>query len=120
MPDTSFFAVPGGTRVERTFAFIDLSGFTTYTDTEGDSEAVKVLSGFRAAVREVAALRAVRVAKWLGDGAMLVSVDMEPAVVYQHSVLVLVARANAGILSLHDPPDSGSCWNAGPRSSWPT
>jgi len=78
--DASFFTVPGGTRVERTFAFIDLSGFTTYTDTEGDAEAVKVLSGFRAAVREVAASRAVRVAKWLGDGAMLVSVEMEPAV----------------------------------------
>lgn len=26
---------PGGTHVEQTFAFIDLSGFTTYTDTEG-------------------------------------------------------------------------------------
>ncbi|MSV90109.1 MAG: hypothetical protein F2876_09860 [Actinobacteria bacterium] len=78
--DASFFTVPGGTRVVRTFAFIDLSGFTTYTDTEGDAEAVKVLSGFRAAVREVAASRAVRVAKWLGDGAMLVSVEMEPAV----------------------------------------
>ena len=78
--DVSLFTVPGGTRVERTFAFIDLSGFTTYTDTEGDAEAVKVLSGFRAAVREVAAQKAVRVAKWLGDGAMLVSVEMEPAV----------------------------------------
>ena len=78
--DASFFAAPGGTRIERTFAFLDLSGFTAYTDTEGDAEAVKVLSGFRAAVREVASSRAVRIAKWLGDGAMLVSVEMEPAV----------------------------------------
>ena len=30
--------------------------------------------------QDVAALKAVRVAKWLGDGAMLVSVEMEPAV----------------------------------------
>ena len=80
VPEASLFAVPGGTRVERTFAFLDLSGFTTYTDTEGDAAAVKVLSGFRAAVREMAAQRAVRVAKWLGDGAMLVSVEVEPAV----------------------------------------
>jgi class 3 adenylate cyclase/YHS domain-containing protein len=78
--DRTFFATEGGTRVDRTFAFVDLSGFTTYTDTEGDAEAVHVLSGFRAAVRDIAAARAVRIAKWLGDGAMLVAVEPEPAV----------------------------------------
>ena len=74
------FVTGAGTRVDRTFAFVDLSGFTAYTDTEGDAEAVAVLSGFRAAVRDIAARRAVRVAKWLGDGAMLVAVETEPAV----------------------------------------
>ena len=39
-----------------------------------------MLAGFRAAVRELAAARAVRIAKWLGDGAMLVAVETEPAV----------------------------------------
>jgi adenylate cyclase len=77
---TNDVAVRAGTRVERTFAFIDLSGFTSYTDTEGDAAAVQVLSGFRAAVRDVAAARGVRVAKWLGDGAMIVSVETEAAV----------------------------------------
>lgn len=67
-------------RVERTFAFIDLSGFTALTDTEGDAEAVHVLARFRQAVRQISSDRAVRVAKWLGDGAMLVSVDREPLV----------------------------------------
>ena len=70
----------GGTRVERTFAFIDLSGFTAYTDANGDDEAVKVLSGFRQVVRQIASRRAVRIAKWLGDGAMLVAVEAEPGV----------------------------------------
>jgi class 3 adenylate cyclase len=70
----------GGTRVDRTFAFIDLSGFTSYTDLHGDDAAVKVLSGFRAAVRDIASRRAVRIAKWLGDGAMLVAVETEPGV----------------------------------------
>jgi class 3 adenylate cyclase len=70
----------GGARVDRTFAFIDLSGFTTYTDTHGDGEAVKVLGAFRSAVRDIASRRAVRIAKWLGDGAMLVAVEAEPGV----------------------------------------
>lgn len=80
MSDFTFFATDGGTRVDRTFAFVDLSGFTAYTDSEGDAEATHVLAGFRAAVRELAAARAVRIAKWLGDGAMLVAVETEPAV----------------------------------------
>ncbi len=63
-------------RVDRAFAFIDLSGFTAFTDTRGDAEAVAVLARFRALVREVAASRAVRVSKWLGDGAMLVAIDL--------------------------------------------
>lgn len=64
-------------RVERTFAFVDLSGFTSYTAERGDNAAVDVLSIFRRAVRDTCAARGVRVAKWLGDGAMLVSVEAE-------------------------------------------
>jgi len=62
-------------RVARTFAFVDLSGFTQFTDLHGDDEAVAVLTQFRAALRATASDIGVRVAKWLGDGAMLVSVD---------------------------------------------
>jgi len=64
-------------RIDRAFGFIDLSGFTRYTDEYGDREAVKLLARFRTAVRDVSARRGVRVAKWLGDGAMLVSTDGE-------------------------------------------
>jgi class 3 adenylate cyclase len=69
---------PYEARVERSFAFIDLSGFTRFTDVEGDGAAVDVLTHFRSRVREIAARRGVRIAKWLGDGAMLVAVDAEP------------------------------------------
>ncbi len=69
---------PYESRVERSFAFIDLSGFTAYTDGHGDGAAVDILTDFRFRVREIAARRGVRIAKWLGDGAMLVSVDPEP------------------------------------------
>jgi class 3 adenylate cyclase len=67
-------------RVGRGFAFVDLSGFTSFTDAHGDEEAGRVLTGFRAAVREVSSRRGVRVAKWQGDGCMFVSVEPGPLV----------------------------------------
>lgn len=67
-------------RVERCFAFLDLCGFTAFTERYGDEQTVLVLASFRTRVREVAARRGVRVTKWLGDGAMLSSGDT-PAVV---------------------------------------
>ena len=60
-------------RVQRSFAFIDLCGFTRFTEAHGDEQAVDVLTRFRADIREVASEHAVRVDKWLGDGVMLVS-----------------------------------------------
>ncbi len=67
-------------RVGRGFAFVDLSGFTSFTDTHGDDEACNVLTRFRADVREVCSRLGVRVAKWQGDGAMFVSVEPGPLV----------------------------------------
>lgn len=64
-------------RISRSIAFVDLSGFTAYTDRNGDDAAVGVLSQFRAALREVGAHHGIRIAKWLGDGAMLVGVHDE-------------------------------------------
>ncbi len=76
MSDEGLFdRVGGGARVNRAFAFVDLSGFTSFTDAEGDAEAVEVLGLFRGAVREISGAHAVRVAKWLGDGAMIVGLD---------------------------------------------
>jgi adenylate cyclase len=67
-------------RVRRTFAFVDLSGFTALTEIEGDERAVSVLAVFRSTLRVICSRRAVRIAKWLGDGAMLVSVESKPLV----------------------------------------
>ena len=66
--------------VTRTFCFADLCGFTAYTRAHGPHEAVVMLGEFRRITRSVAAKRGVRVAKWLGDGAMLVSTDPAAAV----------------------------------------
>ncbi len=67
-------------RVPRTFVFLDLSGFTNYTAAYGDDAAGRILSTFRTLVREIASERGVRIAKWLGDGCMIVSVDQQSAI----------------------------------------
>jgi class 3 adenylate cyclase len=64
-----------GMRVPRTFTFVDLSGFTNYTAAYGDDAAGRILSAFRSLVREISSERGVRIAKWLGDGCMIVSVE---------------------------------------------
>jgi class 3 adenylate cyclase len=67
-------------RVPRTFEFVDLSGFTNYTAAFGDDAAGRILGTFRTMVREIASERGVRIAKWLGDGCMIVSVDQANAI----------------------------------------
>ncbi|MEM7140333.1 MAG: adenylate/guanylate cyclase domain-containing protein [Actinomycetota bacterium] len=66
--------------VTRTFCFADLSGFTAFTRESGPHEAVKQLGEFRRVTRNVAAKRGVRVAKWLGDGVMLVGTQATPTI----------------------------------------
>jgi adenylate cyclase len=65
-------------RVHRSFAFVDVSGFTALTELEGDEHAVEVLTSFRALLRDICSRRGVRIAKWLGDGVMLVCVETTP------------------------------------------
>jgi adenylate cyclase len=76
-------------RVRRSFAFVDVKGFTALTEHEGDERAVEVLTGFRSLLRDICARRSVRIAKWLGDGAMLVCVEVQPlleAIIELHHV----------------------------------
>src|SRR5258708_18449520 len=90
-------------RVERCFAFVDLCGFTAFTEHFGDERTVVVLANFRTKVREIAARRGVRVTKWLGDRAMLSSGDtssvdamvMELAANFPGAEVPLALRAGA-------------------------
>lgn len=66
--------------VTRTFCFADLSGFTAFTRDNGPHAAVGQLGQFRRITRNVAAKRGVRVAKWLGDGVMLVGTEAPPTI----------------------------------------
>jgi adenylate cyclase len=79
-------------RVRRTFAFLDLCGFTAFTDAHGDQEAVEVLHQLRSVLRAKAEHGGVRVTKWLGDGAMLSGVDAEAVVECAASVRDVLQR----------------------------
>lgn len=79
-------------RVPRTFAFLDLSGFTNYTAAFGDEAAGRVLGTFRSLVREAASERGVRIAKWLGDGCMVVGIEQMAVIEF---VTDLERRASA-------------------------
>ncbi len=69
-------------RVPRTFIFVDLSGFTHFTETQGDDAAGRLLAAFRSVARDVASERGVRIAKWLGDGLMIVAMEQSDAIVF--------------------------------------
>ena len=85
----------GVTRVLRTFAFVDVSGFTAFTDREGDAAAVVLLDSIRGIIRRLASVHGVRIAKWLGDGAMLVGVEPEPVI----EALVSIVEENRALTS---------------------
>lgn len=104
--DTAQLAAIASThRVHRTFAFLDLCGFTDFVDEHGDAGAVRELQELRSAVREVTPLFGVRVEKWLGDGLMIVGVDSEPLV---GAALAIEQRhSGAGRLELRGGVASG-------------
>lgn len=94
----------GPLAVERSFAFVDVCGFTAYCDRHGERAAIEVLTAFRSATRDVVGRRGVRVAKWLGDGVMLVGTSPSPLVA---SVVEVVGRARALGLETHAGIASG-------------
>jgi adenylate cyclase len=84
-------------RVRRYFGFVDLCGFTRFTDAHGDEIAVNALSGFRTHARDASSEFGVRIAKWLGDGAMFVSTEPAPLV---GAIVELERRIEVSGLSL--------------------
>jgi adenylate cyclase len=84
--------------VHRSFAFVDVCGFTAYCDRNGSDAAVEILGRFRSVTRHVVGQRGVRVAKWLGDGVMLVGTEMGPLVA---ASVELVARFGVTGLDTH-------------------
>jgi class 3 adenylate cyclase len=85
-------------RVDRCFSFLDLCGSTAYQERYGDAAAVAVVASLRAILRARCEEYGVRVAKWLGDGAMLSSLDT--AAVMECSVAVRDEVAATSLLPL--------------------
>jgi adenylate cyclase len=83
--------------VERAFVFVDLCGFTEFMATNGEHSAVDALNAFRNLTREIATRRGVRIAKWLGDGAMLIGTETGPAIA---AAAELIARYDGATLAL--------------------
>lgn len=82
--------IPDDVLVQRAFGFLDICQFSAYTAQAGPPAAFEALRRFRSLVRVVASTRGVRIANWLGDGAMLVGVEAAPLVA---TVVELVARS---------------------------
>jgi len=91
--------------VHRTFGFLDLCGFTEYVERVGAGEAVECLASFRDLARKVSSHQGVRIAKWLGDGVMLVGVEGGPMTA---AAVELTARVDQP-LKLRAGLASGSC-----------
>lgn len=78
--------------LDRSFAFVDLCGFTTFTASNWEHAATEVLRSFRHLVREVSSRRGVAVSKWLGDGAMLVGAEIGPTIATSAELLARSRR----------------------------
>jgi adenylate cyclase len=83
--------------VERAFAFLDLCGFTAFIATHGEHAAIDTLSRFRSLTRDLTVRRGVRVGKWLGDGVMLIGVEVGPTIA---TAAELIARYDGRPLAL--------------------
>ena len=92
--------------VHRAFGFADICGFTVYLEREGPLAAVRLVSTFRASAREIAARRGVRIAKWLGDGVMFVSVEAGPLLA---TTVELTSRMKTTGMDLRTGVATGSC-----------
>ena len=92
--------------VHRAFGFADICGFTAYLEREGPLAAVRLVASFRSSAREIAARRGVRIAKWLGDGVMFVSVEAGPLLA---TTVELTSRMKSTGLDLRSGVATGSC-----------
>ncbi len=83
--------------VDRAFAFVDLCGFTQFIATHGEHAAIDTLTQFRSLARNIAVRRGVMVAKWLGDGAMIVGLEVGPTIA---TAAELIGRYDGSTLAL--------------------
>ena len=83
-------AAPSSLRVEATFAFIDLAGFTALTEAQGDEDAADVATRFIELTRSCLSPND-RLIKTIGDAVMVASPDPEAGVALIERLLTRAA-----------------------------
>jgi adenylate cyclase len=85
-------------RIEATFGFVDLAGFTALTEAQGDEDAADVATRF-ADMTRAALARGDRLVKTIGDAVLVTSLDPAHGVALVERLLTLAA-AEAGFPTL--------------------
>jgi adenylate cyclase len=70
----------GPLTIYRCFAFVDICGSTAFLEQAGTRATVDTITAFRSELRSITSRRGLRVAQWLGDGAMLVGTQAGPVI----------------------------------------
>ena len=96
---------PTGGRTPPGIAFVDLSGYTSQTEREGDASAVEIAERFAEVVRAATLRAGGRVVKLLGDGAMLHFPSARDAV--QGSLDLIARIPSAGLAPAHAGVNAG-------------
>ncbi len=76
-------------------AFLDLTGYTTLVEEQGDKAAAELAEGLASVVHEAAARYGGRPVKWLGDGVMLHFTDVGGSIVAGLDLVDETARATS-------------------------
>jgi adenylate cyclase len=88
-------------------AFVDISGYTAMTETDGDAAAAHATSRFEHAVTVAVAASGGRVVKLLGDGALLLFPDADPCASAIRAVTAIRDELVADGLQPHAGVDMG-------------
>ena len=100
-PDTSLMRSPYNDdypTVHRCMAFVDITSFTDYTHANGNHAAAAKVAAFRVIVRATTGRHRVRVARWIGDGVMLVGLHTQPVV---ETLLDIAAQCREIDITVH-------------------
>ena len=91
---------PGLARVSMTFCFVDLTGFTRYTEEEGDEEALDLIERFVETVEATLPAEAT-IVKTIGDEVMVVSPDRLPLTEWAVGFLTLFQERPQPRVGIH-------------------
>jgi adenylate cyclase len=83
-------SLPSSARLEATFCFVDLAGFTALTEAQGDEDAADVATRFAQITRSALA-RGDRLVKTIGDAVLVTSPDASAGVALVERMLIEAA-----------------------------